>query len=191
MKYEVSAYPSSFLTLALQPGEQIITERGTLIFAEGEYTFENKIEAKSYKNWVVKAFGGKSLAYNVYTAKEEAQLAFSPKDSAEIFTIEVTAERSIIFEPSLHFARTAGVDIVLKKSNWKNTLNDGLKLISQGEGTLFLKGYGKIIAQEIDTTQPMYLDETALIAFEDTVEVETISKGVKELITSGEGFLLA
>ena len=44
---------------------------------------------------------------------------------------------------------------------------------------------------EINSEKNIFIDEDALIAFEDKLEIKTISRGVKELITSGEGFLFA
>ena len=191
MKFTISDYPSSYLGVEFDKDEKLITEKGCLIFCDGEYSFENKIEIKSYKNWIAKIFGGKSLSYNIYTAKENLKMALSPKDNSEIFCIDILEDNPIIFEPYLHFVRTINLDIKLEKRDWKSTLNDGLKLKTYGNGKLFLKGYGKIIEQEINTEKPIYVDEEALIAFEDTLEVKTISKGIKELITSGEGFMYA
>lgn len=191
MKFIISDYPSSYLSVQFDENEEFITEKGVFIYADGEYSFKNKIEAKNYKNWISKFFGGKSLSYNIYSAEKNITMAFSTKDNAEIFSINISDKNPIIFEPSLHFARTTGLDIKLEKKDWKTTLNDGLKLKTYGNGTLFLKGYGKIIQQEIDTENPVYIDEDALIAFEDSLEATTISKGLKELITSGEGFLFS
>jgi len=191
MKLKISEYPSSYLVVELKKNEQLITEKGALIYCDGEYKFENKIEIESYKNWIAKIFGGKSLTYNIYTAKESLKMALSPKDNSELFKIEITNDNPILFEPNLHFARTIGIEINLEKKDWKSTLNDGLKLKTKGNGELFLKGYGKIIKQEIDTQKPIIIDEEALIAFEEKLEIKTISKGVKELITSGEGFLFS
>ena len=191
MKFKISDYPSSYLGIEFEKGEQLITEKGVLIYCDGEYTFENKIEAKNYKNWIAKILGGKSLSYNIYTAKEQLTMALSTKDNSEIFSIEIEDSNPILFEPNLHFARTLDLEIKLEQKDWKSTLNDGLKLKTKGSGTLFLKGYGKIIQQEIATEKPIFVDENALIAFEDKLEIKTISRGVKELITSGEGFLFA
>ncbi|MBE7687875.1 hypothetical protein F6A46_06455 [Tenacibaculum finnmarkense genomovar ulcerans] len=47
----------------------------------------------------------------------------------------------------------------------------------------------KIIEQEINSEKPIFIDEDALIAFEDSLEVKTISKNLKEFITSREGLL--
>lgn len=190
MKFEISDYPGSYLAMSLEVGEQLICEKGALIYCDGEYSFENKFEAKSLKNWIAKV-GGKSLSYNIYTAKESLRMALATKDEAELFSIAVTKENPILFDPGLHFARTVGLEVQLEKKDLKSTLNDGLKLKTLGEGQLFLKGYGKIIEQEIDSEKPIYVDEEALIAFEDQLELKTISKGMKELITSGEGFLFA
>ena len=191
MKINISEYPSSYLVVEFEKDEQLITEKGALIYCDGEYAFENKIEIKNYKNWIAKIFGGKSLTYNIYTAKENLKMALSPKDNAELFEIEITDNNSVLFEPNLHFARTIGININLEKKDWKSTLNDGLKLKTKGNGKLILKGYGRIIKQEINTEKPIIIDEDALIAFEEKLEIKTISKGVKELITSGEGFLFS
>lgn len=191
MNFNISEYPSSYLAIELQPDEKIITEKGTLVYCEGEYTFENKLEIKQVKNWIAKIFGGKSLGYNIYTAKEPTKMVLSPKDSSEIFHLSIQANNPIVFEPNLHFARTISLDIQLKKTDWKSTLNDGLKLKTMGTGDLFLKGYGKIIKQEINTEKAIYVDEEALIAFEEKLDVKTISKGIKEMVTSGEGFIYA
>lgn len=191
MKFKISDYPSSYLAIEFEKGEKLITEKGSLIYSDGEYTFENKIEVKSYKNWIAKIFGGKSLSYNIYTAKESLKMALSTKDNSEIFSIDIDESNPILFEPNLHFARTINLEIKLEKKDWKSTLNDGLKLKTHGNGKLFLKGYGKIIKQEINTEKPILIDEDALIAFEDKLEIKTIARGAKELITSGEGFLFS
>ena len=191
MKFKISEYPSSYLAIEFNENEKLITEKGSLIYCNGEYAFENKIEAKNYKNWIAKIFGGKSLTYNIYTAKENLKMALSTKDNSEIFSINISEKNPILFEPNLHFARTIDLDIKLEKKDWKSTLNDGLKLKTIGNGKLFLKGYGKIIEQEIDSEKPIFVDEDALIAFEEKLDIKTISRGIKELITSGEGFLFA
>ena len=191
MKFKISEYPSSYLGVEFNLNEKLITEKGTLIYCDGEYTFENKIEAKNYKNWIAKIFGGKSLTYNIYTAKENLKMALSTKDNSEIFSIDIFEENPFLFEPNLHFARPIDLEIKLEKKDWKTTFNDGLKLKTYGNGKLFLKGYGKIIEQEINSVKPIFIDEDALIAFEEKLEIKTISRGVKELITSGEGFLFA
>ena len=191
MELKISAYPSSYLIARLSAGEQIITDKGSLLYCEGEYELENIIEAGSYKNWVAKIFGGKSLTYNKYTAKGTILLVLAPKGNAEIFSIDIERDNQICFEPQLNFARTIGLAFQLESKSLKNTLNDGLKLITKGTGTLFLKGHGTIVCQNIDTLEPIYVDENALIAYETTLNLRTISKGVKQLLLSGEGFIYA
>ena len=130
MKFKISDYPSSYLGVEFEKDEKLITEKGSLIFCDGEYTFENKIEATNYKNWIAKIFEGKSLTYNIYTAKENLTMALSTKDNSEIFSIDIKENNPILFEPNLHFARTIDLEIKLEKKDWKSTLNDGLKLKS-------------------------------------------------------------
>ena len=77
MKFKISEYPSSYLAIEFNETEKLITEKGSLIYCDGEYSFENKIEAKNYKNWIAKIFEGKSLTYNIYTAKENLKIKVS------------------------------------------------------------------------------------------------------------------
>ncbi len=190
MKLEILEYPGSYLVAELKESEKIVTEKGALMYSSGEYKLTKKFEIGGYKRWIAKVFG-KSLTYNVYSAKDEIKMAFVPKANAELLEIQVAEDNPILFEPNLHFARTIDLDIKLEKQNLKSTLNDGLKLKTHGKGKLFLKGNGKIIQQEIDSDKPIYVDEDALIAFEEKIEIKTISKGVKQLLTSGEGMLFS
>ena len=189
MKFKISEYPSSYLTIELERDEKIITEKGSLIFCDGQYSHSNRIEANSLNKWIAILLGGKSLSYNVYTANENLKMALSTKDNSEIFMIDILEDNPVSFEPELHFARTMNLEINLEKKDLKTTLHDGLKLKTKGNGKLFLKGYGKIIKEYIDTEKPVYIDEEALIAFEDKLKLKVISMGIKELITSGEGFM--
>ena len=183
MKFEITQSPYSYLLLELSKNEKIIIEKGCLIYSDGEYDFENKIELESYKNIVSKIFGGKSLTYNIYTAKEELKMGFSAKDTAEIFSLEINQQTPILFYGSQHFARTTDVQI---KSGG---MSQDFLVKTEGSGILFLKAYGTLIEKLIDSKKPIYVDEDALIAFEEGIEYEWITGGVKKLITSGEGGL--
>ena len=183
MKFEITQSPNSYLILDLNKYEKIIIEKGCLIYSDGEYGFKNKIEVKSYKNFISKIFGGKSLTYNVYTANEEMKMAFSAKDTAEIFSLEIDEQHPILFYASQHFARTENIEIKL------GGLSQEFLVKANGSGTLFLKVYGKLIEKSIDSNKPIYVDEDALIAFEEGVEFDWITGGIKKLITSGEGGL--
>ena len=183
MKFEITQSPNSYLILDLNKYEKIIIEKGCLIYSDGEYGFNNKIEVKSYKNIISKIFGGKSLSYNVYTAHEEMKMAFSAKDTAEIFSLEIDEQQPILFYASQHFARTENIEI---KLGW---LSQEFLVKAEGSGTLFLKVYGKLIEKLIDSNKPIYVDEDALIAFEEGIEFDWITGGIKKLITSGEGGL--
>jgi len=183
MKFEITQSANSYLLLELNKNEKIIIEKGCLIYCDGEYDFENKIELESYKNIVSKIFGGKSLTYNIYTAKEELKMGFSAKDTAEIFSLEINKQTPILFYGSQHFARTTNIQI---KSGG---LSQEFLVKAEGSGILFLKVYGTLIEKLIDSKKPIYVDEDALIAFEEGLEYEWITGGVKKLITSGEGGL--
>ena len=183
MKFKITESPNSYLLLELNKDEKIIIEKGCLIYSDGEYDFENKIEVESYKNIISKIFGGKSLAYNTYTANEKLKMGFSAKDTAEIFSLEIDKQNSILFDASQHFART--IDIQIKTGGF----SQDFLVKTEGSGTLFLKAYGQIIEKIVESCKPIYVDEDSLIAFQEGVEYKWITGGIKKLITSGEGGL--
>ena len=183
MKFEITNSPNSYLKIEFKKNEKIIIEKGCFIYSTGEYEFENKIEVKSYKNILAKFLYDKSLVYNTFTAKEGLEMLFSAKDTAEIFNINITRINPVMITPSLHFARTSNIEI--NPSGFK----DDFYSETSGDGILFLKGYGKIIEKEINSTKPIYIDNDAVIAFEKKLNLEWITGGMKNLLTSGEGFL--
>ncbi len=186
---KISGYPNSYLEVQLNPGEEFIVEKGGMIFADGTYELETKIEAKTVNNWIAKIVGGKSLTYNIYKAKSELTILFSPGKNADLFEIDVQEKDAVLIEADVHFGRTKGLDLILAKQGIKNTLNDGIKLRTVGSGKLFLIGFGKILKTEINSNDPILVDQDALIAYDECLEIKTISKGLKELVTSGEGYL--
>ena len=182
MKFEITESPNSYLKIDFEKNEKIIVEKGCLMYSNGEYIFENKIEG-GFKNLIAKVFGGKSLTFNVYTAKEAMEMAFSAKDTAEIFCIEIVNNNSILFNASYHFARSFNLDIV------PGGMNEEFYVKTKGVGKLFLKGYGQIIEKDINTSKPIYIDEDSVIAYEEKLDAEWITGGMKKLLTSGDGEL--
>ena len=69
MKFKISDSPSSYLIIDFTKDEKIISEKGCLIYSDGEYNFENKIEAKGYKN-LLALLGGKSLTWSCSSSLE-------------------------------------------------------------------------------------------------------------------------
>ena len=183
MKFEIISSPNSYLKVDFEKNEKIIIEKGCFISSTGEYEFENKVEAKSVKNILAKFLSDKSLVYNIFKAKENLEMLFSAKDTAEIFSLEVSNNKPIMLVASLHFARTDGIKII--PGGFKNDFY----VKTEGNGILFLKGYGKIIEKNINSDKPIYVDEDAVIAFEEKLNYESITGGMKKLLTSGEGFL--
>ena len=183
MKFEIISSPNSYLKVDFEKNEKIIIEKGCFISSTGEYEFENKVEAKSVKNILAKFLSDKSLVYNIFKAKENLEMLFSAKDTAEIFSLEVSNNKPIMLVASLHFARTDGIKII--PGGFKNDFY----VKTEGNGILFLKAYGKIIEKNINSDKPIYVDEDAIIAFEEKLNYESITGGMKKLLTSGEGFL--
>lgn len=178
MKFEISDIPSSHLVIDFIKDEKIISEKGCLIYSDGEYNFENKIEAKGYKS-LLALIGGKSLTYAIYTAKEDLKMAFSTKDNSEIFEIKINNNYPVLFNPSNHFSRSYRIET--KPSGF----DQDLFIKTSGSGSLFLKYYGKVIEKEINSTKPIYVNVDSVIAYEEKLDVASVG-GVMKTLVSGE-----
>lgn len=116
MKTTISEYPNSYLKVELNESEKIIIERGAMVLSNGNYELKTKFELKTFNSWVGKIFGGKSITYSVYKAKENIEMIFSPNKNGEIFEIEINENKEVIIEPNSHFARTNEIDLkIIKK----------------------------------------------------------------------------
>ena len=87
--------------------------------------------------------------------------------------------------------REEGYRVILVNSNPATIMTDPEMADATYIEPIHWEVVEKIIEQEINSEKPIFIDEDALIAFEDKLEIKTISRGVKELITSGEGFLFS
>ncbi|MCF8715984.1 AIM24 family protein [Joostella atrarenae] len=189
MKTTITCHPYSHLKVELNELESIIVERGALIFSDGDYKLITKSEAKTFNNWIGIAFGGKSIIYNQYNAKEKMEMLFSPNQNAEIFEVEISNQKSVIISPDAHFARTNKIELKIIKQNWRAVAHDGLKMKASGEGQLFLIGYGEIINKKLSPEKEYLIDEDYLVAYDSHLNIKRVSRGLKELVSSGEGFL--
>lgn len=189
MRSEISSYPNTYLQVELDQGEHVLTERGSMIFAQGDYSISTKYEVKNLNSWILRILEGKSFRYNIYQAKSKTSLLFTPDKNGELLKLDVSDKRPIIIEPSAHFARIGEVELtMIKQSAFKNFW-DGFKMRTKGKGELVLIGYGKIIEKVIDTEKEIWVDEDYLLAYDESLEVRAVTRGVKELVSSGEGFL--
>jgi len=191
MYSEVSPYPNTFLQIELDQGEHILTERGAMIYAQGDYSISTKYEAKNLNSWILRIFEGKSFRYNIYQAKSKTSLVFTPDKNGELIKLDVSKSRPIIIVPSAHFARIGEVELTMIKQNAFKNFWDGFKMRITGKGELVLVGYGKIIEKIIDTDREIWVDEDYLLAYDESLEVRAVTRGVRELVSSGEGFLYA
>tara|TARA_B100000287_G_scaffold249556_1_gene234582 strand:+ start:1955 stop:2566 length:612 start_codon:yes stop_codon:yes gene_type:complete len=177
MKFEITDSPNAYLIIYFSKNEKIIIEKESLIYSEGEYKIENKIEAKGYKN-LLALLGGKSLSYNIYTAKENLKMTFSTKDTSEIFNLKINNNNSILFNPSNHFARTNDIKII------PSGFDKDLFLKAEGSGELFLKSYGKIIEKKINSDKEIYVNVDSMIAYDENLNVESITEVMKAILTN-------
>lgn len=182
MEIKVTDYPNSFLKVTLDKDESIITEKGSFIYGDSNFSSENKIEFKSYKNLIAK-IGGKSFSYVSYKAKEHISLVLGTRDNSELMLIKITESNPIMIKADSHFARTSGVELKIVEKKISGLLDGGFWMDVLGTGYLVIKGYGSIIKMDINRQKPLLVEEDSLIAIDKQIDFNIIDTKISDELT--------
>lgn len=189
MQSEITGFPFSILKIKLNIGEQIIVEKGALLSYRGELEWITKVEARTFKHLALKIFG-KSLTYNVFTAKTDAELIFAPSGAGDLLEIKLQPEAAYYISPGNHLARH-GVIHFDAKIDSKAILSDNLRVMEvSGEGSVFAVAYGTLQVHELAAGETLVVDDGFLVAFEKKLGIKLQPFSVKRTLLSGEGLLV-
>ena len=131
MKFEITESPNSYLLLELNKDEKIIIEKGCLIYSDGEYNFENKIDDTE----ISLPFLGRIAAGNpieaITNSFEQISVPnYLVNNKNQHFTLEVCGDSMIdegIFDGDI---------VVIKKTETAITGDIVVALIDENEVTL-------------------------------------------------------
>ena len=191
MRYNIQGDPMPVVICDLEAGEQMITERGSMVWM----TPNMKMETKA--GGLGKAFGrmfrGEAMFQNIYTAQGgPGTIAFASSFPGSIRAVEVTPDKPIIAQKSSFLAATSGVELsVFWQKKFGAGLFGGEGFIMQrisGRGIVFLELDGSTVEYELAAGQSLVVDTGNLAIAESTVsiDVQTV-KGVKNVLFGGEG----
>lgn len=174
MKINLTNNPNSYLIVDMEKNEKIVSEKNSVIFSNGEFTQEkiNRIEVN--KQWFSRILK-KVFSFDVYKAKSNIKMILAPENGTELVKLKPSETKVIIFNSSLLFAKNWELGTILEENGLRKIVRDTLWMRTEGEGDLFLKVRGQVIQQGVDTLNPIYVCESALIAFDSGLEIETIS----------------
>lgn len=193
MQYRIIGEPLPAVICDLQPGECMITERGSM-----SWMSPNMLMETTSNGGIGKAFGrmfaGEALFQNRYTAQGgPGQITFASSFPGSIRAVEIAPGRELIVQKKSFLASEAGVTLSVHfQKKFSAGLFGGEGFIMQklsGQGTAFIEIDGHAVEYQLQAGQSMIVDTGYLAAMDITcsMEIKTVP-GVKNMFFGGEGF---
>ena len=190
MKYEIKGGAFPIVVCNLTKGEQMITERGSMVWMTPNMNMETA--GGGIGKMFSKALSGESMFQNIYTAMGDGMITFGSSFPGKIVAVEIQPGRNFIVQKSAFLAAEAGVELSIhfnKKAGAGFFGGEGfiMQKIS-GQGTAFVEIDGDLVEYELAVGQKIIVDTGNVAGFDSTVsiDIQTV-KGVKNMVFGGEG----
>ena len=192
MRYKIVGEPLPVAICDVQPGEVLITERGSMSWMTPNMKMETTGNGGLGK-MLGRALSGESMFQNRYSAQGgPGQIAFASSFPGSIRAFEIGPGREMICQKTAFLASDAGVELsVFFQRKLGAGLAGGEGFIMQklsGAGTALIEIDGYAVDYDLVAGQSMIIDTGYLAAMSATctMQVQTV-KGFKNVMFGGEG----
>ena len=190
MQYEIKGGNFPVVVCALENGETMITEKGSMAWMSPNMQMET--HGGGLGKMFSKAFSGESMFQNHYTARGNGLIAFGSSFPGKILPLQIAPGREMIVQKRSFLASEAGVELSIHFHKKLATgIFGGEGFIMQrlsGYGTAFIEIDGELVEYDLKPGQQIVVDSGYVAGFETSVrmDVQTIS-GAKNVLFGGEG----
>ena len=190
MQYEIKGGVFPVVECWLNSGEQMITERGSMVWMSPNMQMDTK--GGGLGKMFAKAFAGESMFQNIYTARGDGMITFGSSFPGQIKAIEIAPGQEMILQKSAFLAAESGVQLSVHFNKRLGTgLFGGEGFIMQrlsGRGTAFVEIDGELVEYDLMPGQQIVVDTGNVAAFtpDVTMEIRQVP-GMKNMLLGGEG----
>ena len=190
MRYEIKGGSFPVVECQLESGEQMITERGSMVWMSPNMQMETK--GGGLGRMFSKVLSGESMFHNIYTARGNGMIAFGSSFPGQIKPVQIDRGQEMIVQKSAFLAAQSGVDISIHFSKKVGVgLFGGEGFIMQrlsGNGIAFVEIDGELIEYELQAGQQIVVDTGNVAGFTPGVQMEIRQvPGMKNMLLGGEG----
>ena len=190
MRYEIKGGSFPVVECQLESGEQMITERGSMVWMSPNMQMETK--GGGLGKMFSKVLSGESMFHNIYTARGNGMIAFGSSFPGQIKPVQIGRGQEMIVQKSAFLAAQSGVDISIHFSKKVGVgLFGGEGFIMQrlsGNGIAFVEIDGELIEYELQAGQQIVVDTGNVAGFTPGVQMEIRQvPGMKNMLLGGEG----
>ena len=190
MRYEIKGGSFPVVVCELENGEQMITERGSMVWMSPNMDMET--HGGGLGRMFARAFSGESMFQNTYTSRGRGMIAFGSSFPGEIKAITIAPGQEMILQKSAFLAAESGVNLSTH-FNQKARVGffGGEGFIMQrlsGSGTAFVEIDGDLVEYILKPGQKLIVDTGNVAGFEPSVQmdIQTVP-GAKNILFGGEG----
>lgn len=190
MRYEIKGGSFPVVVCNLENGEQMITERGSMVWMSPNIQMET--HGGGLGKMFAKAFSGESMFQNTYTAKGAGMITFGSSFPGQIMPITIAPGQEMILQKSAFLAAEAGVELSIHfRKNLGTGFFGGEGFIMQrlsGNGTAFVEIDGELIEYELQPGQQLVVDTGNVAGITSGVQMNIQQvPGIKNKLLGGEG----
>ena len=190
MKYEIKGGNFPVVTCTLSSGEQMITEKGSMVWMSANIDMET--QGGGLGKMFSKAFSGESMFQNIYTARGEGMITFGSSFPGQIIPLQVSPGREMILQKSAFLASETGVTLsIFFNKKLGAGLFGGEGFIMQkisGKGIAFVEIDGELVEYDLKPGESLIIDTGNVAGFESTVSMDIRQvPGLKNKLLGGEG----
>ena len=190
MRYEIKGGSFPVVECQLESGEQIITERGSMVWMSPNMHMETS--GGGLGRMFSKVLSGESMFQNIYTAKGNGLIAFGSSFPGMIKPVQISRGQEMIVQKSAFLAAQAGVELSIHFSKKLGAgFFGGEGFIMQrlsGNGIAFVEIDGELIEYELQAGQQIVVDTGNVAGFTPGVQMDIRQvPGMKNMLLGGEG----
>ena len=190
MRYEVKGGAFPIVVCNLENGEQMITERGSMVWMSPNMQMET--HGGGFGKMFANAFAGESMFQNTYTANGAGMITFGSSFPGQIKPITIAPGQEMILQKSAFLAAEAGVELSIHfRKNLGVGFFGGEGFIMQrlsGNGIAFVEIDGELIEYELQAGQQLVVDTGNVAGFTPGVQMDIQQvPGLKNKLLGGEG----
>lgn len=173
-QYQVMGTDSQVVQVTLQPGEQMVTEPGAMLYKSDSINMSTSLGgcAGAWK----RCCGGESIFRNSYTNRGNtpACVTITPHFPAKVIPLNLSKSGTMFVHPGLYIAHLGDVNVTFKfiRSVLAGCFGGGgfLMLKLTGTGTVFLAGGGTIMEKVLQPSEKVLVDTHSVLAFSASAE---------------------
>jgi len=182
------------VVVALEPGEQLTSEAGAMMFTSGNISMEVEMPGGLAGGLQRKCLAGDSLFVTRYRADGPGAVGITGPFPGSIRRHELDGE--VICEKHAYLAHFGDVEI---ESAFAQKLGMGFRGGGEGfflqrlkgKGTVWLHGGGDFVDFDLEAGQKLVVDTGCMVSIDPTVRYEVkLQGGVAKSVFGGEGLFL-